>query len=156
MVEVCQRHNVVFMEAFMYQFHPQHDRVREIIQSGAIGEVKLIQSAFTFPLDPAADNIRLNKEVGGGSLFDVGCYCVHASRMITGEEPSLIEGTASIHPELQIDLNCVGLLKFPSGVIASFNSSFEQQKEMHMRFTERKDRSSSHLLSVQMSRKKAA
>ncbi|MCA1032678.1 Gfo/Idh/MocA family oxidoreductase [Bacillus timonensis] len=126
MFAFCKTQNVVLMEAFMYQFHPQHKRVKELISSGEIGTVKQIRSTFSFPLSMEADNIRLNKDIGGGVVYDVGCYCINVSRLITGEEPTEIKATASIHPELNVDTSACGILKFESGILASFDCSFEQ------------------------------
>jgi len=89
MIDGCRSHGVLLMEAFMYRFHPQHARVIELIESGAIGELRFVRTAFTFMLEPfPADNVRLSSELGGGALMDVGCYCVNASRMLFGEEPT--------------------------------------------------------------------
>lgn len=125
--EVFKQHNVLFMEAFMYQFHPQHDRVKEIIASGEIGDLKLIRSTFSFAHDGNPANIRLNRELGGGAIYDIGCYTIHASRLITGEEPTDVKASATLHPEYGVDMTAAGTLTFPSGVLASFDCSFEQQ-----------------------------
>src|SRR5690606_38996533 len=94
-------------------------------------DVKLIRSTFSFSLDLQSDNIRLKKEIGGGVLYDVGCYCIHASRLITGEEPVEVKATASIHPTHDVDITAAGTLKFASGVIANFDCSFEQPFKEH-------------------------
>ncbi len=84
MIAACRRHGVVLMEAFMYRFHPRTERVAQLILEGAIGEPRLIRASFTFAVsDPK--NIRLRSELGGGALFDVGCYGINVSRMILGE-----------------------------------------------------------------------
>ncbi|MCH1627986.1 Gfo/Idh/MocA family protein [Ferdinandcohnia quinoae] len=127
MVAVCRENNVVFMEAFMYHFHPQHKRVKEIITNGEIGDVNLIKSTFSFPLEMDSNNIRLNPELGGGVVYDVGCYCIHATRMITGEEPVKVSAFSLNHPGTNVDTTVCGLLSFESGILASFDCSFEQQ-----------------------------
>ncbi len=126
MIDVCRQHGVLFMEAFMYQFHPQHQRVKELIKQGEIGEVHLMRSTFSYLLDVADQNIRLNREMGGGSLFDVGCYCIHVSRFILEEEPTHVFASGHMHPELEVDLSVSGILSFASGVNASFDCSFQQ------------------------------
>src|SRR6185436_14017263 len=83
MEAAAQQHGVRLMEAFMYRFHPQTEKVLELVRGGAIGEVRLIHSAFTFKVTNPA-NIRLQAALGGGSLMDVGCYCVNVSRTIAG------------------------------------------------------------------------
>ncbi|MDQ0253069.1 putative dehydrogenase [Evansella vedderi] len=128
MVDGCRENGVIFMEAFMYQFQPQHQRVKEIISSGEIGEVRHMRSTFTFKLnfEEQRENIRLNGELGGGSIWDVGCYCIHSSRLILGEEPTEVYVTGKIHPDFQVDTNAAGILTFPSGVTAMIHSSFEE------------------------------
>lgn len=124
---VFKEHNVLFMEAFMYQFHPQHARVKELIAADEIGNVSLIRGTFSFLHDMNPKNIRLNKELGGGAIYDIGCYAIHASRLITGEEPIDVKASANIHPEHDVDMTASGTLTFPSGILASFDCSFEQQ-----------------------------
>lgn len=129
MIDACRENGVLFMEAFMYQFHPQHRRVQELIENGDIGEVNLMRSTFSFSLDLKQDNIRLKRDMGGGSLFDVGCYCIHVSRFILGKEPKKVFAAGDVHKELGVDLSLSGILSFEDGVIASFDSSFQQPNE---------------------------
>ncbi|WP_246943839.1 Gfo/Idh/MocA family protein [Bacillus pinisoli] len=127
MVGACEQHGVLFMEAFMYQFQPQHARVKEIIASGEIGDVKHFSSTFTFKLNlEDSQNIRLNAELGGGSVWDVGCYCIHAARNILGQEPTAVYVDATIHDQYQVDTSATGILTFNNGVTASIYSGFEQ------------------------------
>ena len=79
-------------EAFMYRYHPQTARLVELVRSGAIGELRVIRSAFSYSLYDAA-NIRLRTDVEGGALMDVGCYCVSGARLLAGE-PEAVAGTA--------------------------------------------------------------
>ncbi|HEU5139237.1 MAG TPA: Gfo/Idh/MocA family oxidoreductase [Bacillales bacterium] len=125
MIEECGRHEVLFMEAFMYQFHPQHDRVKEIIADGEIGDVRVMRSQFSFGMkDPA--NVRLNRELGGGSLYDVGCYCIHAARHILGEEPSRVYAQAHLDADFDhVDMTTTGMLSFEKDVQLLFDCSFE-------------------------------
>ncbi|SDZ11502.1 Predicted dehydrogenase [Evansella caseinilytica] len=125
MMAACEANKVIFMEAFMYQFHPQHARVKEIIGSGEIGDIRLIRSSFSFPLDLSGNNIRLNSDLGGGSLFDVGCYCVHASRFLLAREPEEVYLNGVVHPVFQIDITAAGVMKFGE-VTALIDSSFDQ------------------------------
>ncbi|KHF41368.1 Gfo/Idh/MocA family protein [Halalkalibacter okhensis] len=131
MVEVCKQNNVLFMEAFMYQFHPQHQRVKELIGNGEIGDVNFIRSTFSYSMDVVneAQNIRLNPELGGGSLYDVGCYCIHASRFILGKEPKRVFVSGDIPENIGVDLTAAGLMTFEDGVTASFSCSFQQPFE---------------------------
>jgi predicted dehydrogenase len=123
MIDVCREQGVHFMEAFMYQFHPQHEKVKEIIASGEIGQVRLMRSRFSFKIaDP--QNIRLDRTLGGGCLYDVGCYCIHSSRNILGAEPKRAYAQAHLD-ENGVDITTAGMLTFDGGVEALFDCSFE-------------------------------
>ncbi|WP_456272956.1 Gfo/Idh/MocA family protein [Bacillus sp. AK031] len=128
MADECRANDVLFMEAFMYQFHPQHHRVKELLEEGAIGDVRHMHSVFTFKLDfeKHKDNIRLNQGLGGGSVWDVGCYCIHSSRFILGQEPSEVYVKGNFNEHFGVDTKASGILSFKDGVTASFDSSFEQ------------------------------
>jgi D-xylose 1-dehydrogenase (NADP+, D-xylono-1,5-lactone-forming) len=105
-------------EAFMYRHNPQTARVRQLLDEGAIGEVRVVRSVFSYSLyDP--DNIRLRTEVEGGSLMDVGCYCVSGSRLIGGE-PTAVYGQAYVGPT-GTDWVFAGALSFPGDVVATFD-----------------------------------
>ncbi|HEX7066411.1 MAG TPA: Gfo/Idh/MocA family oxidoreductase [Bacillales bacterium] len=125
MIEECRRHEVLFMEAFMYQFHPQHERVKEIIADGEIGDVRVMRSQFSFAMkDPA--NVRLNRELGGGCLYDVGCYCIHAARYILAQEPSKVYAQAHLDAEFDnVDMTTAGMLSFEKDIQLLFDCSFE-------------------------------
>jgi predicted dehydrogenase len=113
------QHGVTLMEAFMYRFHPRTERVIEMIREGRIGTLKAIRSSFTFRLTNPA-NIRLDPELGGGALMDVGCYCVNVSRTMAGEEPEAVQATAQ-WTDRGVDDFLAGTLHFPSGAVAHFD-----------------------------------
>ncbi|RSD27049.1 Gfo/Idh/MocA family protein [Mesobacillus subterraneus] len=121
----CREQNVIFMEAFMYQFHPQYERVREIIASGEIGEVKLMRSSFSFYMDDRDTNIRMDKSLGGGSLYDIGCYCIHAMRTVLEDEPVKIHVHGKLDPDSGVDVSAVAYLEFDQGIQGVFDCSFE-------------------------------
>jgi D-xylose 1-dehydrogenase (NADP+, D-xylono-1,5-lactone-forming) len=125
MVEFCTESNVKFMEAFMYQFHPQHERVREIIKSGEIGEVKFMRASFSFFLAQPEGNVRMDSEKGGGSLYDVGCYGIHSIRSILGTEPVEVHVHANVDSDYQVDISAFGHMKMENGVHAHFDCSFD-------------------------------
>ncbi len=126
-LDACRESDVRYMEAFMYQLHPQWDRVLEILRCGQIGSIQSIRAAFTFPLLGEFD-IRLQPEMGGGALYDVGCYCVHAIRRIVGDvEPSTIRAHAHFGADGIVDRTLSAELGFDHGVSASFVCSFEQE-----------------------------
>lgn len=122
MIAAAQQHGVQLMEAFMYRFHPQHARVKELLQQGAIGKIKTIRSAFCFTLNNA-DNIRLQKELGGGALMDVGCYCVNMARLFADAEPSEVQANVVMHAN-GVDDTLTGLLRFPNDIVGVFDCSF--------------------------------
>ena len=109
----------VLSEAFMWRHSPQTARLRGLIDEGAIGEVRLIRSAFSYSLYDE-DNIRLRTDVEGGALMDVGCYCVSGSRLSAGAEPIEAYGSARYGPT-GTDWVFTGLLRFPGEVLATFD-----------------------------------
>jgi xylose dehydrogenase (NAD/NADP) len=120
----CVDRGVVWMEAFMYRFHPQWHAVREQLGSGAIGDLRCVRSIFTFAVEDAA-NIRRQPELGGGSLFDVGSYCVNVSRWIAGRPPVSVSGQQQLSAE-GVDESFQGMLDFGGGVTALISSSLSQ------------------------------
>jgi predicted dehydrogenase len=114
---------LVLSEAFMWRHHPQAARLRAAI--GEIGGLEFVRSTFSFVLDKEID-IRLLPELAGGSLMDVGCYCVNAARFLAGAEPVSVYGVA-IEGPTGVDLRFTGLLEFPGSVTATFVSGFEAQ-----------------------------
>ncbi len=123
MIAAARQHRVLLMEAFMYRFHPQYAKIKELVASGAIGQVQVIRSAFCFTLNRPND-IRLKKEMGGGALMDVGCYCINMSRLIAGTEPTEVQASVVLHGNKEIDDSLAGILRFPGGVLAIFDCSF--------------------------------
>lgn len=109
------------MEAFMYRFHPQWEKTVEMVAGGAIGELRTIQSFFSYHnTDPA--NIRNRPEVGGGALMDIGCYCLSLSRLLFGREPERVSGSMHIDPAFGTDTLTSGILDFGCGT-ATFTCS---------------------------------
>ena len=89
MVECAKQNNVRLMEGFMFRFHPQHQKVNELINDKKIGDLASFNGSFGFPAFPEGD-IRYNTELGGGFLNDSGCYPICASRIIFNEEPTAV------------------------------------------------------------------
>ena len=116
--DVAERTGRLFLEAFMYRHNPQTRRLVELVRDGAIGELRLVRSVFSYSLYDA-DNIRLRTDVDGGSLMDVGCYCVSGSRLLGGE-PSAVYGQAYVGPT-GTDWVFTGSLRFPGDVLAQFD-----------------------------------
>jgi xylose dehydrogenase (NAD/NADP) len=124
MIDHCVARGVVWMEAFMYRFHPQWQLVFERLRAGAIGDLRTVRSVFTFTVrDP--QNIRRRPELGGGSLYDVGAYCVNAACWTVGRAPVAVSGRMQPSPE-GVDEEFQGVLDFGGGQTALINSSLSQ------------------------------
>jgi predicted dehydrogenase len=122
MTAASQKTGKVLAEAFMYRHHPQTLKVKELVDSGKLGKLQLIKGAFTFTLTRAND-IRLKKELGGGSIWDVGCYPISYARMIVGAEPLEVFGWQITGPG-GADESFIGQMRFPNGVQAQFDCGF--------------------------------
>jgi predicted dehydrogenase len=136
MIEACEEAGVVLMEAFMYRLHPSWVAVRDLVTSGRIGELRAVQSWFSYFNDDPT-NIRNRLDTGGGALFDIGCYCVNLSRMLFDAEPVRIQGSVTRDPAMGIDVLTSGILDFPTGV-ATFTSTTraEPDQRVHVVGTE--------------------
>ncbi len=110
------------MEAFMYRFHPQWQKARELVNSGAIGIVKTVYSFFSY-YNVAPENIRNQADIGGGALMDIGCYCTSFPRFIFGEEPQMIVSDMDFDPVMKTDRMTSAILKFPNGKTSTFTCS---------------------------------
>lgn len=117
MVEAATSADVVLVEAFMYGNHPRYDRIHQIIRSGEIGEVRAVRGTFTFNASDETDLTAFAGHAGGGSLYDVGCYVMHAARQLLAAEPLAVTANAQISPEHgDIDMMTSALVEFPNGV----------------------------------------
>jgi predicted dehydrogenase len=128
--EAAEATRVVVAEAFMYRHHEQTSRVRELIASGAIGRPHTVRGSFSFPLDNPGD-VRLDATMGGGSLWDVGCYPVSYARTMVGAAPVEVAGWWQLG-ETGVDLSYWGQLRFPAGAVAQVDSSFTAPFRAHM------------------------
>lgn len=118
-------------EAFMVRFHPQWRRAREIVRSGAIGDIGAVQTLFAYRLlDP--DNIR-NKPPGGGGLYDIGCYAILTARYIFGAEPIRVAAAFDVDPRFGTDRLASALVEFPGGRHLTFSAG--TQLAGHQRVT---------------------
>ena len=124
MIEHCGERGVVWMEAFMYRFHPQWRTVRALLASGAIGELRTVRGVFTFTVR-SPDNIRRRPETGGGSLYDVGSYCVNVARWVVCRLPRRVAALMQASPE-GVDEEFQGVLDFGEHRTALFVSSLSQ------------------------------
>lgn len=122
LLDFSKRHpDIKIMEAFMYRFHPQWQKAKDLVDSGKIGELKTIQSFFSYRLlDPS--NIRNKADIGGGGLMDIGCYNISLSRFIFAAEPERVLATIDFDPEFKTDRLATAVLEFAKGT-ASFTCS---------------------------------
>jgi len=112
----------VVAEAFMYRHHPQTLKVKAMVADGSLGKLQMIKGSFTFMLDRAGD-VRLDKGLGGGSIWDVGCYPISFARLVTGAEPLEVFGW-QITGQTGIDMSFIGQMRFPDDVHAQFDCGF--------------------------------
>ena len=111
--EAARQHGVNVMEAFMYRFHPQQTRVRELLAAGVIGQPRVVRGTFAFVMATDTPNIRANPALGGGATWDVGCYAINVSRWMFGAEPQTAYAQASMKGEL--DFSVAAILDFGEG-----------------------------------------
>ena len=123
MSQAARETGKVLAEAFMYRHHAQTLKVKEIVDSGVLGKLQLIKGAFTFPLTREGD-IRLKKETGGGSIWDVGCYPISYARMIVGAEPVEVFGW-QVTGQGGADESFIGQMRFKDGVHMQFDCGFK-------------------------------
>jgi predicted dehydrogenase len=123
--DAADRAGLVLSEAFMWRHTRQTQRLLELLPR--IGQLQTIRATFSFVLENPA-NIRLRSDLDGGSLMDVGCYCVSGARLVAGEEPTAVFGIQDVGPS-GVDIRFSGLLRFPGGVVAEFTSAFTTDHE---------------------------
>jgi predicted dehydrogenase len=126
MLAAARKHDVFFLEAFMYRCSPQTQKLAAVIKDGAIGEVRYIQASFGYQMGPKYDNIRLQNAAGGGGLMDVGCYPMSMARLVAGAaqgkdfaDPVEVTGFGHIGDVSRIDEWTTATLKFPGDILAN-------------------------------------
>lgn len=125
MIKACDGAGVLLMEAFMYRIHPMWLKTKELVDSGTIGEIRSVQTIFSYFNDDPA-NIRNIPEVGGGALYDIGCYAVNVSRLLFGSEPNEVKGSVRRDGRLGTDVLTSALLVFDDGH-ATFTASTQME-----------------------------
>jgi predicted dehydrogenase len=112
----------ILSEGFMYRHHPQSRQAKELVEAGEIGELRVLRASFGFTLGRAGD-VRLSADLDGGSLMDVGCYCVSGTRLFAGE-PEIAIGRQVVGPS-GVDVRFTGTLVFPGDLLAHFDCGFD-------------------------------
>lgn len=112
----------------MWRHHPQHTRVRSLLDSGTIGEPTIVRVSFGYVINPVrmagGTNVRLVSDLDGGSLMDIGCYGVNMARWVFGSEPVGMAAQQRLHPEYGVEVSFGGVLRFADGQLAMVDSSF--------------------------------
>ena len=130
--EAGARSGVVISEAFMYRHHPQTLKVKELLDSGAIGPLRNVYGAFSFFLN-RHDDVRLNAALMGGSIWDVGCYPISYARAMIGAEPLELFGW-QLPGASGVDVGFSGQLRFPKDIFFQFDCGFQQAGRQAMEF----------------------
>ena len=126
---LARENNVTVMEGFMYRFHPQHARVQELIRSGIIGEVRSVSTSFSFMMRPARlYRLAESVERGGGAMWDIGPYAIHAARWCFDTPPVAVTALAKF-VESGADSTTSGVIDFGDGKHARFDVSFEWARQ---------------------------
>jgi D-xylose 1-dehydrogenase (NADP+, D-xylono-1,5-lactone-forming) len=120
--DAADRAERLLMEGFMYRHQPQVKRLKELVETGAIGELRLVRAQFSFTLKRAGD-VRWLRDLGGGSLLDVGCYCVNLLRHVAGE-PEFVFGERVLG-ENGVDVRFAGTMRFPGAPLGHFDCGFD-------------------------------
>lgn len=126
--------NLRLMEGFMWRHHPQHVRIKEIVESDTIGAVRQFRGVFTYKATPDPSNIRWQPTQGGGALLDVGVYPLNAARYHFGGEPSRVYATASRDAASGVDISTTALLEWEDGrtafIVGAFDQTFTSRYEI--------------------------
>ena len=132
MFDVAAACGVMLVEAFMYRCHPLTPAVKAAVDAGTIGQLKMIRTSFCYRTTKIAGNVRFDPVLAGGSLMDVGCYCVNFSRYFAGGEPTTVNGVSHHHPTGVDDL-FAGTLGFDNGIVATFTAGMSAPGRQHRR-----------------------
>jgi len=122
--DLAESLGLVLSEAFMYRHHPQTAKLAELVAQKAIGQLRVVRAAFSFPLaaERGTDDTRFDPELEGGAMMDVGCYCVNAIRLLAGE-PERVTAVQVLGPS-GVDVVFAGTLSHANGVLAHFDCGF--------------------------------
>jgi predicted dehydrogenase len=114
LAEVQRQTGKIVAEAFMVRYHPQWDKVVELIRGGRIGDVRAVQIAFSYSNSDVA-NIRNQKDAGGGALYDIGCYAINIARLVFEAEPRRVASVCDRDPGTGCDRLTSAILDFDGG-----------------------------------------
>jgi predicted dehydrogenase len=130
---------VHLFEAFVFRHHPQSRRLAEIVQSGEIGALRHIDAGMSFVIDDRT-NIRMIKDLGGGSIYDGGVYPIAFSRFVAGADPVVVQAMMRFDEEAEVDVWASLLLEYPGDVTATLYCGFQGRGGPHAQITGTKGR----------------
>jgi len=134
LAQVAADNNVLLAEAFKFRHHPQHLRAREIVDSGAIGDVRALRSTFSIFTHAGwrqpGRNWRFSRKRGGGCVYDLGCYCVHHARYLMDAKPKSVFAVMQMGAEVEEAADL--LLIFEGNVTASISASYNYTSSQHV------------------------
>jgi xylose dehydrogenase (NAD/NADP) len=125
------------LEGFMYRFHPRFEKLQELLAAHAVGKLTFIHVGHSFEAG-GDDNIRWYTGLGGGALFDAGCYCINVSRMVTAQEPAQVAAFGNYREANdggQIDTSIAGMLRFPGGATALLDAGVDLERRNFLELT---------------------
>jgi predicted dehydrogenase len=131
MLHAARKNNLVLMEGFMYRYHPRNLAVFDMVARGEVGTLKAIESSFSYALDDDSSYL-MNRDLGGGALYDIGCYPVNVSRLLTRTEPYEVYGTANV-ASTGVDMTLQSIMRFPGGVISSIHAAMDEEAQFWYR-----------------------
>lgn len=124
MKSVCQQHGVVLLDGVMWYHTARASRIREVVQSGDLGQLTQLNAVFTFRWDTMPmENIRMHRKMGGGALLDLGWYCVGSALWLFDEMPLAVQATAKYHNDVDTRMNA--FMWFPEDKMATIECSFD-------------------------------
>ncbi len=128
MVKVSRECGVILMEAFMYRYTDRTSQINRVLDSGVLGQIRSINSTFRFFLD-RENTIKECQRLGGGAMYDVGCYPLNLIGMVSGAEPVSVSVECTKHRG--VDTNLSAVLRYESGLLASLHCGFNAFGHMH-------------------------
>lgn len=126
MFDEARRAKRSLVEAFMYVSHPQTSQMLQAVSDGAIGQLRLIRTSFSFRTKRVEGNIRFQPALAGGALMDVGCYCINFARLFAKSDVTSVHAVTKLHPT-GVDELTSGTMRFANGVLATFNCGMTTQ-----------------------------
>lgn len=125
------------LEGFAYRFHPRFEKLQELLEARVVGKLTFVHVGHTFDAG-GDDNIRWYTGLGGGALFDTGCYCVNVSRMVTAQEPARVAAFGNYrdaNDSGRIEVSIAGMLRFPGNATALFDTGLNLERRNFLEIT---------------------